>query len=528
MTPYITPQELTALSDSKQECALLDVREEGAFSEARLLFASCLSISRLELRIHRLVPNTHATLILMDGRGEGLAETARYKLLAFGYLDVRVLKGGVTAWAEAGYSIYSGVNVLSKAFGEFVYHHNKTPDIEPETLKSWMDAGRKLAIMDARPFSEYHNHTIPTSVSVPGAELVYRAQELVTDSDTTIIVNCAGRTRSIIGCQSLINAGIANEVVCLRNGTMGWKLAGYTVETGQVRCVDTISHENRERARRKAQDVANKFDIALIGRDDLGAIKRDETHTVYCLDVRTPHEFARGHMPGTKNAPGGQLVQATDEYIAVRNASIVLVDPELTRAIMTASWLIQMGYRRVFVLRDVSDCDLCAEVQLDTSHIIGKDITISAETLASKIKRGDTTLILDVATSVEHKSAHIPGATWALRGRYEDIERALSAHEDVVITGNDPELIAYTAKDLAKITTAPIHILNGGNTAWREAGHAMASGFGTRFSVCDDVWYKPYEYDDPDKERAAANKYLTWEVNLVEKIENDGVKFHIG
>jgi hypothetical protein len=31
-------------------------------------------------------------------------------------------------------------------------------------------------------------------------------------------VNCAGRTRSIIGTQSLINAGVPNPVTALRNG----------------------------------------------------------------------------------------------------------------------------------------------------------------------------------------------------------------------------------------------------------------------------------------------------------------------
>ena len=60
---------------------------------------------------------------------------------------------------------------------------------------------------------------------MPGAELVLRAGRVAPDPETTIIVNCAGRTRSIIGTQSLINAGVANKVVALRNGTIGWNLA---------------------------------------------------------------------------------------------------------------------------------------------------------------------------------------------------------------------------------------------------------------------------------------------------------------
>ena len=69
--------------------------------------------------------------------------------------------------------------------------------------------------------------SIPTATSVPGAELVLRARALAPDPATTVVVNCAGRTRSIIGTQSLINAGLPNRVVALRNGTMGWTWPGW-------------------------------------------------------------------------------------------------------------------------------------------------------------------------------------------------------------------------------------------------------------------------------------------------------------
>ncbi len=48
-----------------------------------------------------------------------------------------------------------------------------------------------------------------------------------------MVVNCAGRTRSIIGAQSLINAGLPNKVVALRNGTMGYTLAGFAPDNGK-------------------------------------------------------------------------------------------------------------------------------------------------------------------------------------------------------------------------------------------------------------------------------------------------------
>ena len=77
--------------------------------------------------------------------------------------------------------------------------------------------------------------SIPTATSVPGAELALRVRALAPDRATTVIVNCAGRTRSIIGAQSLINAGLPNRVAALRNGTIGWTLAGLDLDHGQAR-----------------------------------------------------------------------------------------------------------------------------------------------------------------------------------------------------------------------------------------------------------------------------------------------------
>ena len=54
--------------------------------------------------------------------------------------------------------------------------------------------------------------------------------------------------------------------------------------------------------------------------------------------------------PGAISAPGGQLVQATDQYVGTLGARIVLVDDDEVRAVMTASWLRQMGWHEVFVL----------------------------------------------------------------------------------------------------------------------------------------------------------------------------------
>ena len=166
-----------------------------------------------------------------------------------------------------------------------------------------------------------------------------------------MVVNCAGRTRSIIGAQSLINAGIPNRVAALRNGTIGWKLAGLTLERGQSRRFVPVSAERVQRARELARAVATRADVGRADRSMLSAWLADDSRTLYRFDVRTPEEFAAGHLAGFRSAPGGQLVQETDVFAPVRGARIVLADNDGVRANMTASWLAQMAWE-VYVLDD--------------------------------------------------------------------------------------------------------------------------------------------------------------------------------
>ena len=114
------------------------------------------------------------------------------------------------------------MNTPSKAFGELVEARRHTPSLDAVEVKALLDAHADVVVLDARRFEEYRTMSIPTALSVPGAELVYRVQAAAPSPSSLVVVNCAGRTRSIIGAQSLVNAGIPNRVAALRNGTIGW------------------------------------------------------------------------------------------------------------------------------------------------------------------------------------------------------------------------------------------------------------------------------------------------------------------
>jgi len=343
------------------EIALVDVREEQAFALAHPLFAVQIPLSRIAIEAGWRIPRVETPIVLYDD-GEGQAEAATRRFDALGFTQVYLLDGGLDGWRDAGYELFQDVNSAAKAFGELVEYRRHTGALCAEEVQALIREKADIAILDARRFDEYQTMSIPTATSVPGAELVLRARAVAPDPDTAIIVNCAGRTRSIIGAQSLVNAGIPNRVYALENGAIGWALAGQQLETGQRRVAPDAGPDDLAEARVRARDVAYRAGVKRIGWTDLAWLRADERRSLYQFDVRQPAPFAAGHLPGFHNAQGGQLVQEIDHYAPVRGARIVLADDAGPRADMTASWLAQMGWD-VFVL----DTDWAAH-PLETGH----------------------------------------------------------------------------------------------------------------------------------------------------------------
>ncbi|NML12990.1 thiosulfate sulfurtransferase [Sphingobium sp. AR-3-1] len=338
-----TPQDIRHALLVGSEIAIIDVREEHDFAQGHPLFAAQIPLRRIDQEARWRIPRLATPIIVYDN-GEGFARKAAIRLEALGYSDVRELDGGLSAWRDAGYELFEDVNSYSKAFGELVEHRRDTPSLTAEDVQALIDEKADIKILDARRYEEYHTMSIPTGTSVPGAELALRARTIAPDPDTTIIVNCAGRTRSIIGAQSLVNAGVPNKVYALRNGTIGWTLAGQQLETGQTRAAPEVDDVAIEEARIHARDVAYRAGVKRIGWDELTAFQADTARTLYLYDVRQPREYESGHLPGFRNAQGGQLVQETDHNAPVRGARIVVTDNVGPRADMTASWLAQLGW----------------------------------------------------------------------------------------------------------------------------------------------------------------------------------------
>jgi rhodanese-related sulfurtransferase len=343
-------------------------------------------------------------------------------------------------------------------------------------------------------------------------------RDLAPSPTTTVVVNCAGRTRSIIGAQSLINAGVPNKVVALRNGTMGWNLAGLTCDSGQTRRAPDASADGLAWARSAAARVADRFGADRIDAAGLERLRGDSERTLYLFDVRDPAEYAAGHVAGSASAPGGQLVQATDQYVGTLGARIVLVDDKEVRALMTASWLRQMGFREVFVLAQAGD-----ERGTPVDDVPGldrrPDLAIDASVLADLVARNAATII-DLSLSRSYRRGHIAGAWFAIRARLKEALAAIPARECFVLTSEDSRLADLAAPELAALTERPVRYLKGGNAAWQAAGHALTAVDAHMADEPVDVWLRPYERAGGVREGMI--EYLTWETDLPERIARDG------
>ncbi|MEE2997623.1 MAG: rhodanese-like domain-containing protein [Pseudomonadota bacterium] len=520
MAEFIDANTLKSWISDDEELALLDVREAGQFGEDHMLYSIPCPYSIFEMRVQFLVPRPSVRVVLVDA-DDGTAQKAARRLAELEYSDISILRGGNTAWAAAGFEVFQGVNVPSKAFGEVVEHVANTPRITAEELNAMMEAGEDMVIVDGRTPSEHHRMSIPGGISMPNAEMIYRIHDLAPNPKTTIVVNCAGRTRSIIGAQALINAGLPNRVVALKAGTMGWTLAGFQLDHGTgLAYPKKISSDGVTKAAGYAADVIKKFDLSTIDRDTMSAWQCDETRTLFLLDVRADDEFLEGHLPGSVHAPGGQLVQATDEWCGVWGARVVLIDTfPCARAAITAHWLKQMGWD-VHILKG----------GIDRSEALKKGPTIPSDgglpdldtvepiELSNAIAAG-TVLVVDVDHSMDFRDAHLPSAVWCARSRIDRLE--VPDDVMVVLYSQHETRARLAAKDMSEEAGGPVAILGGGREAWNAEGFPVEGSpdLPVDADCIDYLFWVSRRHMGSDE---AALAYLEWEENLPAQIEADG------
>lgn len=516
MTVLITAERLKSALHDGGEIALLDIREAGEYGEAHLFFAVNLPYSRLEIEIERLAPRQSARLVVY-GSGYALPAKAAQRLEDLGYTQVSVLDGGVTAWEAAGYALFAGVNVPSKAFGELAEHAFSTPRVGAAELAGWQARGENLVVLDGRPLAEFYKMSIPGAICCPNGELAYRWRELVADEATTIVVNCAGRTRSIIGAQTLINLGVRNPVYALENGTQGWMLADLPLEHGsRRRYPERVQARSLAAAKRAAKTLAQRHEVPVIDVAALRSWFAEPQRTTFLLDVRTTEEFADSSLDGAQHAPGGQLMQATDQYVAVRGARLVVFDDDGVRAPVIASWLRQMGWDASVLGEGLHSGwplrSMATDGERPPARGPLKLPLITPVQLAEK-RRAQQVRVVDLRSSSAFSQVHIPRAVWSIRPRFG---AALAGEtRTVVLVAETPAIAELAASELP---AHELYVLEGGLPAWQAAGFPVESS-PDQPAASERIDYLFFTHDRHDGNKAAARQYLAWELGLLDQLD---------
>ena len=326
-----------------------------------------------------------------------------------------------------------------------------------------------------------------------------------------------------MGAQSLIDAGVPNTVVALRDGTMGWHLAGLVLEHEQTRRAAEPNEGACEPARAAATVFAREAGVRFLNADELDAFAAASARrTTYVFDVRDPAEFLAGHRPNAISAPGGQLIQTLDSLVAVCGARIVLVDSDGVRAPMAAAWLRQMGHHDVFAAVETRFDETLPRPPPRLRELLASAPTMAAPDAAQHFAAG-TAVVLDLANSKDFRKAHIASAHFCERHQIEDCACAHRDKKFVILTSPNGDLAAVAAGSLSSADGRVI-ALAGGTSAWAQAGYPVESGAGNLPDKPTDVFYRPYDLGDTAE--TAMQAYLDWEKGLLGRLADEpGVSF---
>ena len=504
---YVSPQTVKSWLSDGAEIALIDVREMGQYGAGHPFFATPVPYSIFETRLPSLAPRRSVRLVLFDS-GDGVAEHAARRAADLGYTSINVMQGGAPGWQKAGYTLFEGVNLPSKTFGELLEHARDTPRLTAQEVSALTQSGQEHVIVDGRPLSEYGKFNIPGGICCPNGELALRIGEIAPDPDTVVIVNCAGRTRSILGAQTLIDFGIANPVYALENGTQGWFLAGHKLENGASRSYPPPpSGQRREDLRARARALAKGIGIEFCTPAMAEAWLADQNRSTFLLDVRTQEEFDSGTLPRAHHAPGGQLVQATDQWVGVRGARIILIDDDTMRASLAAYWLHQLGHEVAVLEGGVESAQLMAPVPQSL-----QSVTDVPET----DRPCDGAMIVDLRPSMAFRDGHIDGAHWAIRPRLGNL--AIPEGQPVTLVAENASVASLAAKDLRERGVSECVWLHGGPQQWRAAGIAVAAS-PERPNDADCIDYVFFTHERHAGNADAARQYLAWETGLIDRLD---------
>lgn len=481
----VPASELSEILASMDAYSLLDVRERGEYALGHIPNACPVPRGLIEVLAPTLFP-WHSVPVIVYSNESHRSGLAARTLTALGYEDVRIVDGGIEAWRAAGNEPEEGVNVFGKAYGEKVSTIGGVQQLEPDDLAALQEDG-SVVLLDARTNLEYLRGHIPGAVNVPGGELpvTLLSMSAAQRDGKTVVVHCAGRTRSILGARLVMDLGF-DPVFALRNGTMAWRMSGRHLEySARTLNVPTTS---------EGAALSARFAEGFVEGQGAGAWSATEVTQavadggpIYVLDVRQDAEFLADHIPGAVLCPVGQLANGADEVLTVRGAQIVCYSTDETRAQVGAGMLRRIGYPRVGWLRGgfhgwqaaglliahgrPSSYPPALEAELATCDLV------EPEVVHRQLTTDHPPALIDVRRSSEYALGHIASSRWVPRG---DLERRLDGaterSADIVLVSDRGIRAALAARTAKNLGFERPQVLAGGVVAWQEQGHELTEG----------------------------------------------------
>jgi cystathionine beta-lyase len=514
----ITPETVRSWISDKEEVAFIDVREIGQHTNGHPFFSISIPYSLFEFNIKILVPNKQTRVILIDNNN-GISDLVYNIAHQMGYSNISIIEGGVEEWVSAGYKLFDGINVPSKSFGELIEKYFHTPSITAKELAQKQKNNENYIVIDGRPFLEYNKMSIPKSICCPNAELFYRVSSHIKDMNTEIIINCAGRTRSIIGAQTLINFGIKNKVKALENGTQGWFLSELSLEHNKKKYLEVLPNDiETQQLQNKVLKLTNDLNIDLIDLKKAQELIIDKKKSTFIFDVTTSKTIST--KPGTiMNVPGGQLIQATDKYIGVWKATVILVDDgDLIRAGTTSFWLKKMGYE-VYILKEGL---LKAQTLKFTKEIDHKLIDLDFINLEDLVKIKKQ-ILYDIRSSKDFCKMRIKNSIWLNRAHL--YREKIKTDDPIIIITDNLEKASLIVKDLKQKDKGAIIKVYKWNQNEITSYPSVIDVTIETLSEQNNIDFNFHTHMRHDGNKEHAKQYLEWEINLVSKMDKQELSF---
>ena len=514
----ITPETVRSWISDKEEVAFIDVREIGQHTNGHPFFSISIPYSLFEFNIKILVPNKQTRVILIDNNN-GISDLVYNIAHQMGYSNISIIEGGVEEWVSAGYKLFDGINVPSKSFGELIEKYFHTPSITAKELAQKQKNNENYIVIDGRPFLEYNKMSIPKSICCPNAELFFRVSSYIKDINTEIIINCAGRTRSIIGAQTLIDFGIKNKVKALENGTQGWFLSELSLDHNKNKYLEVLPNDLEiQQLQNKVLKLTNDLNIDLINLKKAQQLIIDKKKSTFIFDVTTSKTIST--KPGTiMNVPGGQLIQATDKYIGVWKATVILVDDgDLIRAGTTSFWLKKMGYE-VYILKEGL---LKAQTLKFTKEIDHKLIDLDFINLEDLVKIKKQ-ILYDIRSSKDFCKMRIKNSIWLNRAHL--YRKKTKTDDPIIIITDNLEKASLIVKDLKQKDKGAIIKVYKWNQNEITSYPSLIDVTIETLSEQNNIDFNFHTHMRHNGNKEHAKQYLEWEINLVSKMDKQELSF---